>query len=501
MTNRGANQLSLRDRGLMPQPDWKSLRDSLLDRAQRDSGKLAYVFGGEGLTFGDLADRAADRGAALQQRGIRQGDRVALVLPTGLPLIETFWAVQLIGAVPCIFNPAGPQWTLKKRVEGVRPSVVVTSESAAEISRDGGRLVVPDLTGDDLAFLQMTSGTSGEPRAVMIRHCHALSYQRRGIAPRVAADDSVVNWMPLWHDFGLSFLISAVYFGFCCYQLEPRISALPDWLAKIGEVGGRATGGPDFAFRLASRMVDPRQVNLSSLRIAYIGAEPVRWSTIEQFEARFSTPGVIVPCYGLAEATGAVTGHLPGEERVVDARGNVSCGRPIGDIEVRAGSDLDAAEEILVRGDWVFAGYFDAGSDTREKLRGGWLHTGDTGYVDTEDRLFVLGRRSTLIKRAGGVVAPREVEEAAQRVNGVRIAAATSIPGPAGEDQLLVVVEAREPDSAVRLGRDVSRAVLDALGFAPNRVMVVEPRTIQRSETGKIRYGALQSALRDGTIS
>jgi long-chain-fatty-acid--[acyl-carrier-protein] ligase len=241
-------------------------------------------------------------------------------------------------------------------------------------------------------------------------------------------------------------------------------------------------------------------VDLSSLRVALNGAEPVRWSTIEQFETQFSTPGVIAPAYGLAEATVGVTSHMPGEERVVDARGNVACGRPIGDTEIRAGSDVDAAQEILVRGDWVFAGYFDAGSATREVLRGGWLHTGDSGYVNAEGRLFVLGRRATLIKRAGGVVAPRELEEAAHRVEGVRIAAATSIRGHAGADDVVVVVEAREPHFGARLRRDVSQAVLDALGFAPNRVVVVGPRTIPRSETGKIRYGVMQSALRAGTI-
>jgi long-chain-fatty-acid--[acyl-carrier-protein] ligase len=247
-------------------------------------------------------------------------------------------------------------------------------------------------------------------------------------------------------------------------------------------------------------MVHPRRVDLSSLRVALNGAEPVRWSTIEQFETQFSAPGVIAPAYGLAEATVGVTSHMPGEERVVDARGNVACGRPIGDTEIRAGSDVDAAQEILVRGDWVFAGYFDAGSATREVLRGGWLHTGDSGYVNAEGRLFVLGRRATLIKRAGGVVAPRELEEAAHRVEGVRIAAATSIRGHAGADDVVVVVEAREPHFGARLRRDVSQAVLDALGFAPNRVVVVGPRTIPRSETGKIRYGVMQSALRAGTI-
>jgi acyl-CoA synthetase (AMP-forming)/AMP-acid ligase II len=356
--------------------------------------------------------------------------------------------------------------------------------------------------GDDLAFLQLTSGTAGEPRAAMIRHRHVLAYlYQRGRDGHVVTSDVFVNWMPPWHDFGLvCFVISAVYFGTCCYQLEPRISVLPEWLSTIGDVGGTFTGGPDFAYRLAVRMVHPRRVNLSSLRVALNGAEPVRWSTIEHFEAQFSTPGVIAPAYGLAEATVGVTSHMPGEERVVDARGNVACGRPIGDTEIRAGSDVDAAQEILVRGDWVFAGYFDAGSATREVLRGGWLHTGDSGYVNAEGRLFVLGRRATLIKRAGGVVAPRELEEAAERVEGVRIAAATSIRGHAGADDVVVVVEAREPHFGALLRRDVSQAVLDALGFAPNRVVVVGPRTIPRSETGKIRYGVMQSALRAGTI-
>jgi acyl-CoA synthetase (AMP-forming)/AMP-acid ligase II len=242
-------------------------------------------------------------------------------------------------------------------------------------------------------------------------------------------------------------------------------------------------------------------VNLSSLRIASNGAEPVRWSTIEQFEARFSAPGVVLPAYGLAEATVGVTAHLPGDERAVDPRGNVSCGKPIGDLEVRAGASHDDPQEIRVRGDWVFAGYLDAEAETRQRLRGGWLHTGDSGYLDAENRLFVLGRRSALIKRAGGVIAPRELEEAAQRIADVRIAAATSVAGPGGEEEIVVVAEARDGVARQRLDGEVSRAVLDALGFAPNRVVVAEPRTIPLSETGKIRYGALQNALRDGRIA
>jgi len=488
---------------LTAEAGWASLRDPLLQRASRDSGRLAYVLGQHELTFGELADRAAVRAGALQRRGVGHGSRVAIVLPTGSPLIETFWAAQILGAVPCILNPEVPQQALNRRLQTVRPEVVVSGENVAALSEIGGSLSVPELTGEDVAVLQLTSGTAGEPRAAMILHRHALAYQRgRQRDGHAVADGVLVNWMPPWHDFGLqSFLIAAVYFGVCCYQLEPRISVMAQWLRTIGEVGGTYTGAPDFAFRVAARMVDPRRVDLSSLRIATNGAEPVRWSTIEQFEERFSVPGVVLPAYGLAETTAGVTAHLRGEDRAVDPRGNVSCGRPIGGIEVQAGTGVDAVEEIRVRGDWVFAGYFDAEADTRERLRDGWLHTGDSGYLDAEGRLFVLGRRSALIKRAGGVIAPRELEEAAQRVPDVRISAATSIRARRDEDDLVLVVEARDGVDAARLRREVSHAVLDALGFAPNRVLVVGPRTIPLSETGKIRYGALQDALRDGVLA
>src|SRR6202043_285793 len=124
------------------------------------------------------------------------------------------------------------------------------------------------------------------------------------------------------------------------------------------------------------------------------------------------------------------------------------------------GSDAEAADEICVRGGWVFDGYFDAESDTREVIRDGWLHTGDTGYVDAEGRLFVLGRRTSMIKRAGGVVAPRELEEAAHRVDGVRSAAATSVPGRGGDDEIVLVV-ARGGPAIGHLSRDVSKAVVD----------------------------------------
>ena len=178
----------------------------------------------------------------------------------------------------------------------------------------------------------------------------------------------------------------------------------------------------------------------------------MRRSTIAGFEERFGVPGVLRPGYGLAEATLGVTALRPGEPLRVDGRGNVSCGRPFPGVEVRIArrTGEEASGEILVRGPAVFAGYFDAAEATAEALRDGWLHTGDVGRLDADGHLYVLGRRRALLKRGGAPLAPRELEEAAGSVPGVRLAAAVGLPpaGDAATEEIAVAVEA-DPASAL----------------------------------------------------
>jgi acyl-CoA synthetase (AMP-forming)/AMP-acid ligase II len=479
------------------------LRDALLGRAHTDSERLAYAHAGAKLSFAELAERASVRGAALQRLGVGHGDRVVLAMSAGLPFVEVFWALQLIGAVSCAVNPSVPGRTLARRIERVRPALVVTDDSAAEMASARPEVDLSEIEPADLSHLQFTSGTSGEPRIAMLAQRNVIGYLR-GTAEdsHFLADDVLVTWMPPWHDFGLvEFIMSAVYHGVGCHLLEPTIWNIPEWLATIARVGGTVIGGPDTACRLASRMVDPKHVNLASLRVAWNGAEPVRWSTIEQFEARFSCPGVVAPGYGLAESTVGVTVRLPGEERVVDERGNVSCGRPMPGFEVKAGSNHDQPEEIRIRGEAVFCGYLDEPEETARALQDGWLHSGDVGYLDSAGRLFVLGRRSGMIKRAGGVIAPRELEEAAEEVKSVRVAAATTIPATTnlgGQDgeRIVVVVETKSRNaSADLISAEVSRRIIAAVGFAPGRVYVLPPKTIPRTENGKVRHALLRAAL------
>ena len=482
--------------------DWQVLRDLLMYRAGRDPDRLAFADSEHQLTYAGLAERADSRAGALRAMGVGPRDRVALVMAAGVPLVEMFWALQVIGAVPCVFNPRVPAETLARRVELVRPRIVVTDALAREMSLSRSAPAGSGPDPDDLAFLQFTSGTSGAPRASMILQRNVVAYLRTSRSDQaVRSDDVLVSWVPPWHDLGLvRFLLATVYHGAVCHIVEPAVRTIPQWLAAISRVGGTYTAAPDFAYRLAARMVDPATVDLTSLRFAKSGGEPVRWSSVKAFEERFALPGIVIPGYGLGEATLGVTEHVPGETVPVDDRGNVSCGVANPGLEVEAGSSPHAPREILVRGETVFAGYFEEPEETSRTLRDGWLHTGDTGYLDSDGHLFVLGRREGMIKRAGSLIAPRELEEAAQRAEGVRVAAATSIrDGQDHADAIVVAVEAevssRRP--ADQIAVDVSREVVAALGFAPGSVRVLPPRSIPRTENGKVRHSRLRTLLHE----
>jgi acyl-CoA synthetase (AMP-forming)/AMP-acid ligase II len=284
--------------------------------------------------------------------------------------------------------------------------------------------------------------------------------------------------------------------------VPPAIRTLPLWLRTASEVRATILGAPDFAWRLATRLVDPAGLDLSSLRFATNGGEPVRQSTILAFEERFGVPGVIRPGYGLAEATLGVTGLRQGEPLRVDARGNVSCGRPLPGVEVRIAQEAGGTGEILVRGAAVFSGYFGADEASAEILRDGWLHTGDIGQLDADGHLYVLGRKRAMIKRGGAPLAPREVEEAAEGVPGLRIAAAVGMPpGPeTATEEIAVAIEIDPACEPSRIAEDVAAAIEKALGFAPDRVVVLAPRTLPRTANGKIRHPELRRELIEGDL-
>ena len=498
-------------------PEIRTLDAALASRAASAPEALAFAMGGESLGYGRLRAEAEALAAGLAGLGVRRGDRVVLLLPAGLDFIRAFFALQRLAAIPCALDPSQAPATAARRAARVRPSLVLAAEGFLEACAGPGLRAVRleevprpgPLEGsgpeeDDVAFLQPTSGTSGEPRAAVVLQRNAIASLRAardafGLGPL----DVLAGWVPPWHDLGLvRFVLGPVYLGAPCHLVPPAIRTLALWLRTASEVRATVLGAPDFAWRLAARLVDPEGIDLSALRIATNGGEAVRQSTIEAFERRFGATGVIRPGYGLAEATLGVTGLLPGEPLRVDARGNVSCGRPLPDVEVRIDAPTGEPGEILVRGRVVFAGYFEAEEATRETLRDGWLHTGDVGRLDAEGHLYVLGRQRALLKRGGAPLAPRELEETAEGVPGVKVAAAVGLPPAAGSatEEIVLAVEADPSAEPPRLAWAASVAVEQALGFAPDGVLVLAPRTIPRTPNGKVRHAVLRKEILSGDL-
>jgi len=507
--------------------DVETLDAVLTARSGDAPTRLAFSAVAETVTYAELRAETAALAGGLARLGVAGGDRVVLVLPAGLTFIRAFFALQRLAAVPCALDPQVPPRTTAARATRVRPRLVLTGGAETEgvaAACDAAGLPVVDLAtvprtapfpeqrgrGNDIAFLQLTSGTNGEPRAAVITQKNVLASLRAArellaIEPK----DILVSWVPPWHDLGLlRFVLGPVYFGTPCHLVPPAIHTLGQWLAKASEVRATILGAPDFAYRLAARLVDPHGLDLSSLRFATNGGEPVRQSTIVAFEERFRVPGVIRPGYGLAEATLGVTCLRPGETLRVDSHGNVSCGRPFPGVEVRiAGSgvvETGSVGEILVRGPACFAGYFEAPEASHQILRGGWLHTGDIGALDADRHLYVLSRERALLKRGGVPLAPRELEEPVERLRGIRVAAAVGLPlageGASEEIVLAVEVDPAHDDAPSQLAAAVAATVERTVGFPIETVVVLAPRSIPRTANGKVRYQELRRKLAGGEL-
>ncbi len=487
------------------------------------------------LDHGALATLSRRLAVGLLSRGISHGDRVALTIdaPAGdfAPAALTIAAILAcyrLGATPAVLNTEVPKVALDRRLATLGPhlrldtalakGLLAAAPDHPDSLRDALAATTPS-TPTTPAFLQLTSGTSGEPKAAVITHQNLLasltaSERAVGIGPS-NPDDILVGWVPLHHDLGLvRFALTPLYAGTRTHLLPPTIASLEAWIRLIAEQSATVTGAPDFAYRLATRIVPARP--LPSLRLATNGGEPVRHSTLTHFEARFGCPGAVRPGYGMAEATLGITAVRPGDIVTVDERGAVSCGLPLPHLELRIvpltytpTTDTEPPSvptgelgQVAVAGPNVFAGYLSPTSSNLDRTTfvGRWHLTGDTGYLAADGRLTVLGRSRVMLKRAGAMLAPRELEEVADRSGaplGVRFTAAVGITGPVSDD-IALVAEVRPglDDAALSNIRQALDASLrEALGFSPQRIVLAPPGTIPLTHNGKIRHAALRDLI------
>jgi fatty-acyl-CoA synthase len=497
-------------------------------RAESHADLIAYDFEGDRLTCAALHRDALDRARGLMALGLEPRGRCALILPTGLELIRLIYGVQLCGAAPVILDPAAPPSLLTRRIRQCRPTLVVGLEDVLDTSiSDPGEAagpvrfitpeelpegkpdaLLPEARPDDIAYLQFTSGTTGEPKIAVILHRNLLAYlSRHSEQVPFRSDDVFLSWVPLHHDLGLvGYAFRPLYLGCPSYLLPPTIASIRNWLRKVSEVGATITSGPDFGYRYATRSTSPDGLDLSRLRMAASGGEVVRIDTIREFETRFDCRGVSVGGYGQAESVMCISIGRPDEALRVDDSGHVANGRPLPGLEVKiiddGGESLppDQVGEITVRGSSIFVGYFEDEKATRETLKDGWLHTGDIGYLDTDGYLFILGRAKTLIKRGGSIICPREVETAAEQIPEVQLAAAIGVPRSSalgGEDLVVIAeVSAEKLEDAQchpRIAEAVATAVAGEVGHSPADVVLVAPRSIPRTRNGKLRHELLRA--------
>ncbi|HLB02928.1 MAG TPA: AMP-binding protein, partial [Nitrospiria bacterium] len=523
------------------------------------------------ITYGQLLEAATACANGLWDRGLKQGETAAIMLPTGKDFFYAFLGILLAGGIPVPIYPpfrpdrieeyAGRQTAILRnagirllvtshRVETLarllRPFVPSLTEVATAdvLTASHAKLQPVKLSADHPALIQYTSGSTSEPKGVLLTHQNILANIRAiGQAAQIRPTDVGVSWLPLYHDMGLigSWLCS-LYFGIPIAILSPLafLNRPERWLWAIHYHRATLSAAPNFAYELCIRKIEDKAIeglDLSSWRIAFNGAEQVSPDTLARFIQRFASYGfrsdALLPVYGLAESAVALTfppiAHPPRIDNVarepferhhlaVPASPSepsplrfVSCGVPLPGHQVRIvnekGQELDERIEgsLQFRGPSAMKGYFQAPEATQAVYHDGWWDSGDLAYR-ANGEIFVTGRRKDVIIKAGRNLYPQEVEEIAGEVTGVRKGCVTAfgVTDPTmGTERLIVVAETREVREELR--EQITSAVIEriaaTLGIPPDLVFLVPPGAIPKTSSGKLRRAACRQAYLRGELA
>ena len=483
------------------------------------------------LHFGEVAlSRAALREQALAWAGAMRAvcptpERIGVLLPNDARFPAAFFAAQALGAaaVPLAWPvvdgaPERVRAGLEPVLRRARLNLLVTTPEMREVDWGVPLVTAPGAPLDSAcpvedggtAFIQFTSGSTGDPRGAVISQRAALhSARAMAEALRLSPRDVGVSWLPFFHDMGLvGVLLTSLVARFPVHVLRPGDFLMRPrrWLELVSATRATLTVGPDFAYVLATRRVDAAGLDLSSLRCVLSGSEPVHRATLDGFTAKFAPAGfdarAWLPVYGLAEATLGVCFSrrgFPISDLVVDGREVPSVGAALVGVEVkvvdRAGAEVPPGQqgELCVRGPVLMDGYFEHPEATRAALRDGWLHTGDLG-VTREGAVWVTGREKELIIQQGRKFHPYDIERVVSGLvdatpNGV---AAVARRDRDGHERLVVMVELRRqssvPDVKVLRGE-----VLRTLGVRIDEVECVPAGTLPRTTSGKVKRYAVAS--------
>ncbi|UFW47692.1 MULTISPECIES: fatty acyl-AMP ligase [Bradyrhizobium] len=556
---------------------FRSLVALLARRAAEQADDRAYVFVSDrgteeaALTFRQLRDAASALATRLTAAA-RPGERAILVFPPGIEFMVAFFGCLMAGiiAVPMMMPRRNAARDASAAIlANCTPALALTSSAFAlrgdlqtrfaqanirwievDLAADAAAAVdLPEPTAEDIAFLQYTSGSTSEPKGVMVSHANLLAnLEMIRLALGNTRQSTYVNWVPLYHDMGLILnALQAFYVGATCVLMAPNafMQRPLGWLRAISHYRAEVACSPNFGFDLCVSRYRADQmegVDLSSLRIALNGAEPVHADTIERFVTAFSPhgfdPRAIYPAYGMAEATLLISGGRRGGGHVTrsvsraalqahvaeapssadDTQIVVGCGRALAgeriaivDPEQRTRLPADRVGEIWVNGANVARAYWRNGEASRDGLNaeisgehGLWLRTGDLGFLDTNGKLFVTGRIKDLIIIRGINHYPQDIERTVQSLDGAlreNCGAAFSVPDE-GEETLVIVQEvertARHTIDTEEIKGRIREAVADSHELSARHIALIRPGTLPKTTSGKIQRKLARRLWLDG---
>lgn len=557
-----------------------TLVDMLRRQAEKQPDEVLFTFLVDGeseessITYGDL-DRNARAIAAWLQDHHAEGERALLLYPPGLDYISAYFGCLYAGVIAV---PAYPPRLNRPvpRIQGIvadssshfaltTSEILDNLEQRFEYTPDLQALTwldtqqspvgaeeswkQPAIGPDTLAFLQYTSGSTSQPKGVMVTHANLL-YNLAQIWSGFRIYDylgecrSAVSWLPTYHDMGLiGGILEPIFAGACSYLLSPLafLQRPYRWLQAISRYQATVSGGPNFAYQICLEKIRPEQIenlDLSSWCVAFNGAEPIRRDTIERFSAAFAPAGfrseVFYPCYGLAEATLFVTGagrpdmpqHLTvhrdalerghvvqAEAAAPDRMDLVCCGQPELDEQIVIANPEDLTRcldgvvgEIWISGSNVTQGYWNRPEESQRTFRaylldtqeGPFLRTGDLGFM-LDGSLFVTGRLKDMIIIRGTNHYPQDIEQTVEKSHPalqVGGGAAFSVT-VSGDEELVVVQEVTRQarkDDMNEVFRAIRAAISENHDLQVYAMVLIRPLTVPKTSSGKIQRHAARNA-------
>lgn len=562
------------------QTNFKTLVEMLNFRVRVHPNRVVFTFDAgitgstvETITYDQLDIRARAIAAHLQQSGANNKP-VILIFDCGIEFIFSFFGCIYSGAIPVPLYPPFSTKQLDRLLSIVQncgaSTVLVTSALLDSINKidmgvsttskmnwlevnsvndsNASHWQEPAITDESIALLQYTSGSTGKPKGVLLSHANLLSnFQMISKAMNANESDIMVSWLPMYHDMGLiGAILHSIYSGMQTVFMPPATVVRPfRWLSAISKYRGTATVAPNFAYDFCVHRIkqdEIKQLDLSSLRVAFNGAEPIHASTLKNFHERLRSANlrddIFLPCYGLAEATLIVSGRdmsrpiklkradldALSNHRIVETESTfrskvfVGCGYACSGVKIRIVDPNTGIEcsfgnvgEVCLKGPSISCGYWNDPEYAEESLINDagqtYLRTGDLGFLDEEGELFITGRIKDLIIIRGKNYHPQDLEYIAQSSHPFiehLPSAAFSIDTDSGDERVILLQEMKKSvdhTTRIAIATAISEAINREEGIQVSEITFISQNSLVRTSSGKIRRHEMRSRYLQDKLS